>query len=110
MGLFTTAVAFGAGYTFGRPDGRAQLERYLRRARQFADKPEVRRLRERGWNLAGDRLAAVQRRSAGQSSGAVADPASSGAAAEDARAAMLGQGTLSPPHHPGAPGPTPAGP
>lgn len=110
MGLFTTAVAFGAGYTFGRPDGRTQLERYLRQARQFADKPEIKRLRERAWDLAGDQLAAVKRRSGARSSGAVTGPASSDAATEDSRTAMLGQGTLPPPHRPGTPGPTPPGP
>jgi hypothetical protein len=122
MGLFTTALAFGAGYTLGRPDGRAQVTRYVRRARELAAKPEAKHLRERGRAAAGHQVAATVRRIDARIRAATAprsyltaptpvpDNATAGfrgtTAVDDPRA-DLGLGTPSPPHHPGAPGPTP---
>lgn len=54
MGLLTIALAFGAGYVAGRPDGRQRLA-------QLAKRPEVTRLRERGWDVAGERMLVMQR-------------------------------------------------
>lgn len=85
MGLITIAAAFGAGYTVGRPDGRAQLRRYLRQAREFANEPAVRRLRERGWDLTVDQLTGAKRRLNARSSGVVPGPASSDPTAQNAR-------------------------
>jgi hypothetical protein len=138
MGLLTTALAFGAGYTLGRPGGRAQVQKYLRQVRELASRPEARHLRERGWDVAGGQVAAVRRRldarnraAAGRapegppaavtdvalsSFGSVIpgpDPASSGfggtSIEEDSRAA-LGFPTPAPSERPGTPGPTPPGP
>lgn len=79
MGIFRYAVAAGIGYYAGQPEGRRQLTTLRRRAAELARSPEVRRLRERGWDLAGDaalatRNAAAKARRARPDSAATADP------------------------------------
>ena len=55
MGLMSHVLAVGLGYTLGRPDGPRRLGELLHR-------PEVRRLRKRGRDLAGDGAQALKRR------------------------------------------------
>lgn len=62
MGLITAALAFGAGYTLGKPEGREQVRSYLQQAREQARTPEAARLRKRGQEVVADRLRAVTRR------------------------------------------------
>ena len=62
IGLFTTALAVGVGYTLGRPEGRAQVQKYVSQIRELTSRPKAKRLRERGWDVAGDQVAAVRRR------------------------------------------------
>lgn len=62
MGLFTTALVFGAGYTLGTPGGREQVTTYLRQARAQARTPQAVRLRERGWDIAADQVRTLTRR------------------------------------------------
>jgi hypothetical protein len=78
MGIFRYAVAAGIGYYAGQPEGRRQLTTLRRRAAELARSPEVRRLRERGWDLAGDaalatRNAAAKARSKGNPAGGAPD-------------------------------------
>jgi hypothetical protein len=54
MGLISHVVAAGIGYYAGQPEGRRQLKKLRRQAVEFAHGPEFRRLRERGWDVAGD--------------------------------------------------------
>ncbi len=60
MNLISHAMAFGLGYTLGRPDGRRALGRLGTRATRLARRPEVVELRERGWDLAAERAAALR--------------------------------------------------
>jgi hypothetical protein len=54
MGLIRTALVFGAGYTLGRPDAREYLA-------QLGQRPQVKQLRERGWDRAGEAVAVGRR-------------------------------------------------
>jgi hypothetical protein len=54
MGIVGYAIAAGIGYYAGQPEGRRQLMTLRRQAAELARSPEVRRLRERGWDLVGD--------------------------------------------------------
>ncbi|GAA1276710.1 hypothetical protein GCM10009609_44630 [Pseudonocardia aurantiaca] len=54
MGIIGYAIAAGIGYYAGQPEGRRQLTTLRRQAAELARSPEVRRLRERGWDLVGD--------------------------------------------------------
>jgi len=54
MGLFGYAVAAGIGYYAGQPEGRRQLTALRRRATELVRSPEVKRARERGWDMVGD--------------------------------------------------------
>jgi hypothetical protein len=54
MGLISHAIAAGIGYYAGQPEGRRQLEKLRRQAVEYAHGPEVKRLRERGWDAVGD--------------------------------------------------------
>jgi hypothetical protein len=54
MGLISHVIAGGFGYYAGQPEGRRQLEKLRRQVVEFAHGPEVKRLRERGWDVAGD--------------------------------------------------------
>lgn len=74
MGLFTTALAFGAGYTLGKPGGREQAMIYLQQARdqarEQARNPKADRVLDRGRRLVADQLrAAAQRVDAGGGGG-----------------------------------------
>lgn len=60
MGLISHGLAFGLGYTIGRPDGRRQLTELGRKAAELTNHPEVKRLRERGWDLAGNTARAAR--------------------------------------------------
>ena len=54
MGLISHVIAAGIGYYAGQPEGRRQLEKLRRQAVEYAHGPEVKRLRERGWDAAGE--------------------------------------------------------
>jgi len=75
MGTFRYAIAAGIGYYAGQPEGRRHLATLRRRAVEFARGPEVRRLRERGWDLVGDgaRAAVAKARTRKDSAGAAPD-------------------------------------
>ncbi|WP_181780387.1 hypothetical protein [Pseudonocardia pini] len=62
MGLIRTAIVFGAGYLVGRPDGLEQLEKLRGQVVTLANRPEVRKVREQAWDIAGDQALAVKRR------------------------------------------------
>lgn len=99
MGLLLTAAAFGAGYTLGRPDGRAQLQNFLRQARELADRPGTRRLRESGRDIAGRQLTAARHRITARTStaptadGSTGGPAPAPAGMRRPRPAPLDTGT-----------------
>ncbi|HVL85466.1 MAG TPA: hypothetical protein VM367_14435 [Pseudonocardia sp.] len=91
-------LAVGLGYTLGRPDGPRRLGELLHR-------PEVRRLRKRGRDLAGDGAQALKRRvgeRAGRrgrkadAAGDGADDVTAGPGARDAAQADTGTGGLAP--------------
>ena len=54
MGLISHVIAAGIGYYAGQPDGRRQLDKLRRQAVDYAHGPQVKRLRERGWDVAGE--------------------------------------------------------
>jgi hypothetical protein len=60
MRLISNAVVLGLGYALGRPDGRHHLGRLRRQAAQLTRHPEVKKLRERGWDVAGEQLLAAR--------------------------------------------------
>jgi hypothetical protein len=62
MGLIRTALVFGAGYLAGRPDGMDQLRTLRTRLTELAKRPEVKKARERAWDVAGDQASALKRR------------------------------------------------
>jgi hypothetical protein len=53
-------LVFGLGYLLGRPDGRRQLAQLRQQMTDLARNPEVKRLQERGWNAAGERMLAAK--------------------------------------------------
>jgi hypothetical protein len=77
MGLTKYGVAAGIGYHLGQPQGRRQLRWLRQQIIGLARRPEVRDLRERGWDVAGDcALAAsnLARKLRGKSRATVAAP------------------------------------
>lgn len=62
MGLARYALAFGLGYTLGRPDGRRHLTDLGQQAVELTKRPEVTRLRERGRDLAADSVRAARKK------------------------------------------------
>lgn len=68
MSLFKYAAAAAVGYYAGQPRGRRQVERLRGRTVELLRSPKVTQLRERGWDIAGERVSAavksVQRRRA----------------------------------------------
>ena len=54
MGLISHVIAAGIGYYAGQPEGRRQLEKLRRQAVEYARGPQAKRLRERGWDVAGE--------------------------------------------------------
>jgi hypothetical protein len=60
MGILRYAVAAGIGYYAGQPEGRRQLTTLRRQAAELVRSPEVRRLRESGWDLVGDGVLATR--------------------------------------------------
>ncbi|WP_433276665.1 hypothetical protein ACQPZA_35185 [Pseudonocardia xinjiangensis] len=60
MGLISHVIAAGIGYYAGQPEGRRQLEKLRRQAVEYAHGPEAKRLRERGWDAAGEGALAVR--------------------------------------------------
>ncbi len=127
MGLFTSALAFGAGYTLGKPVGREQAMSYLQRARDQArsqaSNPRAEQVLDRGRRIVADQLRVVaQRTDAGRGSPASDAPATTSTApgsgrggfggttvAEDSDAVMLGMDAPSPSPRPGTPGSPPTG-
>jgi hypothetical protein len=60
MGLIKYGLAVGIGYHFGQPHGRQQLLRVRQQIIEFAHKPAITQLRERGWDIAGERALAAK--------------------------------------------------
>jgi hypothetical protein len=60
MRLLSHAMALGVGYALGRPDGHHQLGQLRRQAVALTRPPLVRKLRERGRDLAGDLVLATR--------------------------------------------------
>ena len=60
MGLMSHVIAAGIGYYAGQPEGRRQLEKLRRQAVEYARGPEAKRLRERGWDVAGEGVHAAK--------------------------------------------------
>lgn len=54
MGLMSHVIAAGIGYYAGQPEGRRQLDKLRRQAVEYAHGPQAKRLRERGWDVAGE--------------------------------------------------------
>jgi hypothetical protein len=61
MSLIKYGIAAAAGYHFGQPQGRKQLEQLRRQVVQLRNRPEVKRWQERGWDIAYERALAAQR-------------------------------------------------
>lgn len=62
MGLRRYALAFGLGYTLGRPDGRHRLTALAQQTLELTRRPEVKRLRKRGRDLAVDSVRAARKK------------------------------------------------
>ena len=62
MGLTRYALVFGLGYTLGRPDGRRRLSDLGQQTAALTRRPEIKRLQERGWDIAGDTLRAARKK------------------------------------------------
>lgn len=66
-------MAFGVGYAVATPEGRRQLASLQAQVTQLLRRPEAKQLRERGWDIAGDKALAarnwVQSRSRATASG-----------------------------------------
>jgi hypothetical protein len=62
MGLLSHGLAFGLGYMASRPGGRRRLGELRAKGAGLLRHPEVRRLRERGWDGAGEQARVVKRR------------------------------------------------
>ena len=62
MGLTRYALVFGLGYALGRPDGRRRLGDLGQQTVELTRRPEVKRLRERSWDLAGDTVRAARKK------------------------------------------------
>jgi hypothetical protein len=62
MKLLSYGLAVGLGYLLGRPDGRERLAQVGRQAADLAQRPEVVRLRERGKDVATERVQAVKQK------------------------------------------------
>ena len=60
MSLIKYGIAVGIGYYLGRPDGRRQLVRLGQQAGEIGRRPEVKQLRERGRDIAGERAVAAK--------------------------------------------------
>lgn len=69
MGLIKYGLAVGIGYHFGQPQGRQQLLRVRQQIIEFAHKPAITQLRERGWDIAGERALAAKNLAAKKLSG-----------------------------------------
>jgi hypothetical protein len=94
MKLITTGLVFGLGYLLGRPDGRRQLAQLRRQISDLARNPEVKRLQERGRNVAGERTLAAKNRLA-QKLGKN-DGAAEGEAVDERSDPLGGRGTRKP--------------
>lgn len=60
MGLIKYGLAVGIGYHFGQPNGRQQLLWLRQQITELARKPAITQLRERGWDVAGERALAAK--------------------------------------------------
>jgi hypothetical protein len=60
MGLIKYGLAVGIGYHFGQPHGRQQLLWLRQQAIELSRKPAITQLRERGWDVAGERALAAK--------------------------------------------------
>ncbi|HEY0811646.1 MAG TPA: hypothetical protein VGE11_00070 [Pseudonocardia sp.] len=59
MSLFKYVVAAAAGYYLGQPSGRRQIQRLRGQATELVHSPQATQLKERGWDIAGDRVSSA---------------------------------------------------
>ena len=60
MTLIKYGLAAGIGYYLGQPEGRRQLVRLRQQVVELIRRPQVKQLRERGWDVAGERALAAK--------------------------------------------------
>ena len=60
MNLVKYGIAVAVGYHLGQPHGRRQLEQLRQQVIQLSKRPEVKRLQERGWDIAGEQALAAK--------------------------------------------------
>jgi hypothetical protein len=83
VSLFKYVIAAAAGYYLGQPNGRRLVQRLRQQATELAHSPQATQLKERGWDIAGDRasgaLKLVQRK---RTNGSAAAPGADGTASD----------------------------
>ncbi|MCH6166242.1 hypothetical protein [Pseudonocardia alaniniphila] len=89
MGLLSHVIAAGIGYYAGQPDGRRQLDKLRRQAVEYAHGPQAKRLRERGWDMAGEGAHAAKNFASRVVSHKDADPAADVAGTRSGQSRLL---------------------
>ncbi|MDT7554126.1 MAG: hypothetical protein QOI16_2662 [Pseudonocardiales bacterium] len=96
VSLFKYVVAAAAGYYLGQPHGRRLVQRLRQEATELVHSPRATQLKERGWDIAGDRASGavklVRRKRTNASTGAP-DPDGGSAASDQPADAVAGAGT-----------------
>jgi len=59
VSLFKYVIAAAAGYYLGQPDGRRLVQRLRQQATALVHSPQATQLKERGWDIAGDRASSA---------------------------------------------------
>lgn len=62
MGLLSKALVFGLGYALGHPEGRRRLSQLQGQATGLTKHPQVVKVKEQAWDVAGDQALAVKNR------------------------------------------------
>jgi hypothetical protein len=94
VSLFKYVVAAAAGYYLGQPNGRRLVERLRQQATELVRSPQATQLKERGWDLAGDRASdAIKLVRRKRTSGSAAAPDEGGTVGDQPSAAAAGPGT-----------------
>lgn len=103
MSLFKYVVAAAAGYYLGQPHGQRLVRRLRGKATELVRSPQATQLKERGWDIAGDRASGAiilvrrKRRNgsvAAQDAGGAASPQPSDAAPAPGTATGFGGRTV----------------
>lgn len=95
MSLFKYVVAAAAGYYLGQPNGRRLVQRLRQQATELVHSPQATQLKERSWDIAGDRASdAVKlvRRKRTNGSAAVPDGDADGTVSDQPSIAAAGPG------------------